>query len=122
MDECWNEYPACSLHKASRKYPTNTTADVHLTQTETNGKSAATSHVISITPLGPDIDTGLMYKEVTDITKDGLTWGEADRVEMSHGCTMLRIKCTITNPQLTIEDVQEDIEAIEDLVNITYLE
>ena len=31
------------------------------------------------------------------------------------------MNCTITSTELSIEDVQEKIEALEDLVNITYV-
>ena len=37
---------------------------------------------------GSDIDAGLMYKEVTSINMDGVTWGDSKRVKMSYGCTM----------------------------------
>ena len=41
---------------------------------------------------------------------------------MPHGFTVLKIKFTITNPELSAEDIQDVIEDLEDLVNTTYLD
>ena len=81
------------------------TTDVHLTQKGYNDQTENASHEIHITPLGPDIDPGVMWTAVTDTKMNGVTWGESERTPMSHGYTMLKINCTITNPELTIEDV-----------------
>jgi translation elongation factor EF-1beta len=93
---------------------------------ETRSKSdlptTSRTHEINITPLGADIDTGLMYIAVTSLKIDGVTWGDSKRVPMSHGLTMLKINCTINNPDLEAEDVMEEIESLDDLVNIAYLD
>ena len=116
----WSQHPTCFEHQSSHDTVT-TTAEVYLTQKGHNEEKDTISHEINITPLGPDTDPGKLWTAINNIKMDGLTWGESERAPMSHGCTMLKINCTITNPNLSIEDVQEEIEALEDLVSITYI-
>merc|ERR1711993_219363 len=47
---------------------------------------------------------------------DGLTWGATKLVPVGYGISKLTIMCTVVDDQVSIEELQEKIEAFEDFV------
>ena len=64
---------------------------------------------------GQDMDG--LWKKITAITIDGLTWGEGySKVPVAYGVFKLVISCVIFDDQVDLDDITEPIEAMEDEV------
>merc|ERR1711988_872172 len=64
---------------------------------------------------GQDMDG--LWKKITQISIDGLTWGEGySKVPVAYGVFKLVISCVIFDDQVDLDDITEPIEAMEDEV------
>merc|ERR1712020_685784 len=51
-----------------------------------------------------------------DVETDGLTWGATKYVPVGYGIKKLVVMCTVVDDKVSIEELQEKIEAFEDFV------
>jgi len=54
-----------------------------------------------------------------DIVLDGLVWGKSTTKEIAFGVKKLVITCVVEDDKVSVDDVQEKIEALEDYVQST---
>jgi len=83
------------------------------------GPIAKSSILIDCKPWDDETDLKQMEAEIKKITMDGLVWGAAKSQLMAFGISKLQILCTIEDEKVSVDDLQEKIEAIEDLVQST---
>lgn len=83
------------------------------------GPIAKSSILIDCKPWDDETDLKQMEAEIKQITMDGLVWGAAKSQLMAFGISKLQILCTIEDEKVSVDDLQEKIEAIEDLVQST---
>merc|ERR1712127_1044196 len=57
-----------------------------------------------------------MLKSVKSIEQDGLTWGASKLIPIGYGIKKLQVMCTVEDDKVSIEELQEKIEAFEDYV------
>ena len=57
-----------------------------------------------------------MEKEVRTIEMDGLLWGISKLVPIAYGVKKLQIVCVVEDDKVSIDELTEKIEAIEDYV------
>lgn len=81
------------------------------------GVIAKSSVVLDVKPLDDETDLGAMEKQIRDgIKKDGLIWGAAKQVPIAFGIKKLQIGCVVEDDKVSIDELQEQIEAFEDYV------
>merc|ERR1711962_1370152 len=80
------------------------------------GPIAKSSILIDCKPWDDETDLKQMEAEIKKITMDGLVWGAAKSQLMAFGISKLQILCTIEDEKVSVDDLQEQIEAIEELV------
>merc|ERR1712168_67972 len=83
------------------------------------GPIAKSSILIDCKPWDDETDLKQMEAEIKKITMDGLVWGAAKSQLMAFGISKLQILCTIEDEKVSVDDLQEQIEAIEELVQST---
>merc|ERR1719374_183651 len=83
------------------------------------GPIAKSSILIDCKPWDDETDLKQMEAEIKKISMDGLVWGAAKSQLMAFGISKLQILCTIEDEKVSVDDLQEQIEAIEDLVQST---
>lgn len=74
---------------------------------------AKSSVILDVKPEGLETDMGDLEKQIRGIDKDGLTWGGHQLVPVAYGIKKLRIIATIVDDLISVDDLQEEIEAIE---------
>ena len=73
--------------------------------------------LFEIKPLDDTTDLDEMAKKVLGITMDGLYWKtEYKKVPVAYGIFKLIIGMTVEDEKVSVDDVQEKIEALEDMV------
>merc|ERR1719308_737025 len=83
------------------------------------GPIAKSSILIDVKPWDDETDLKAMEAEIKKITMDGLVWGAAKSQPLAFGISKLQILCTIEDEKVSVDDLQEKIEAIEELVQST---
>lgn len=58
----------------------------------------------------------LMEEAVRVISTDGLLWGASKLVPLAYGIHKLQISCVVEDDKVSVDWLQENIEAIEDYV------
>mmetsp|Transcript_72423 Transcript_72423/g.100420 ORF Transcript_72423/g.100420 Transcript_72423/m.100420 type:complete len:259 (-) Transcript_72423:64-840(-) len=73
--------------------------------------------VWDVKPWGPEIDLDAMAAEILKIEQDGLLWKTAYRKEpVAFGVFKLVIGATVEDEKVSTDDLQEKIEALEEMV------
>jgi len=77
---------------------------------------AKTSVLLDCKPWDDETDMQALTDAVKSIEMDGLHWGATKLVPVGYGITKLTIMCTVVDDKVSIEELQEKIEAFEDFV------
>ncbi|KAH9372802.1 hypothetical protein HPB48_001318 [Haemaphysalis longicornis] len=77
---------------------------------------AKSSIVLDVKPWDDETDMKAMEENVRVIHMDGLVWGASKLVPLAYGIKKLQIVCVVEDDKVSIDELQEKIEAIEDLV------
>lgn len=77
---------------------------------------AKTSVLLDVKPWDDETDMGALTNAVKSVEMDGLTWGATKLVPVGYGIKKLTIMCTVVDDKVSIEELQEKIEAFEDFV------
>nr|ACO14925.1 Elongation factor 1-beta [Caligus clemensi] len=77
---------------------------------------AKTSVLLDVKPWDDETDMAAMTKEVKSIEMDGLFWGADKLVPIGYGIQKLTVMCTVVDDKVSIEELQEKIQAFEDFV------
>ena len=73
--------------------------------------------VLEVKPWEADTDLEALWKEIIKFEKEGLTWGQTFKLEpVAYGIKKLVLTCTIIDALVLMDDVTENIEAMEDYV------
>lgn len=76
-----------------------------------------TQVVWEVKPMDSETDLGEIEKKIREIQMDGLNWGEQfARVDVAFGIQKLVVQAVIEDDKVDLADVEEPIEAMEDLV------
>ena len=57
-----------------------------------------------------------MLSSVKGIEMEGLTWGASKLIPIGYGIKKLQVMCTVEDLKVSVEELQEKIEAFEDFV------
>ena len=63
-----------------------------------------------------ETDLKQLEKNVRDIEKDGLVWGASKLVPVGYGISKLQINLVVEDEKISLDELQEQIEADEDHV------
>jgi len=78
---------------------------------------AKSSVMFEVKPLDDTTDLDVVYQRIRDIKLDGLVWGEdMKKVPVAFGIFKLIVVCVVEDEKVSVDDVQEKIEAFEDAV------
>jgi elongation factor 1-beta len=77
---------------------------------------AKSSVILDVKPWEDTTDMKLMEESVRAIQMDGLIWGTAKLVPIGYGVKKLQISCAIEDDKVSMDTLEEQIIAIEDLV------
>jgi len=80
------------------------------------GVIAKSSVVLDVKPWDDETDMKVMEQEVRKIEMDGLLWGASKLVPLAYGIKKLQIVTVIEDDKVSVEELSEKIEAIEDFV------
>jgi len=80
------------------------------------GPIAKSSVLLDVKPWSDETDLVAMEKEIREITMDGLIWGAAKSVPLAYGVHKLSILCTVEDEKVSIDDLSEKIEELEEHV------
>lgn len=77
---------------------------------------AKSSVIVDVKPWEDTTDMKEMEQRVRAITMDGLIWGTSKLVPIGYGIRKLQISCAIEDEKVSMDTIEEQIIAIEDLV------
>merc|ERR1712121_151601 len=77
---------------------------------------AKTSVLLDVKPWDDETSLDEMKEKVKSIEMDGLTWGASKKVPIGYGISKLQVMCTVEDEKVSIDELQEKIEAFEDHV------
>lgn len=77
---------------------------------------AKSSILLDVKPWDDETDMKEMEKHVRTIEMDGLLWGVSKLVPLAYGIMKLQICCVIEDDKVSVDELQEKIEAFEDFV------
>lgn len=77
---------------------------------------AKSNIILDVKPWADDTDLEAMEKAVRSITMDGLLWGASKFVAVGYGIRKLQISTVVEDAKVSVDDIQEQIEAFEDYV------
>lgn len=77
---------------------------------------AKSNVILDIKPWDDETDMKLMEQEVRKITMDGLLLGASKLVPLAYGIHKLQLSCVIEDDKVSVDELQEKIELIEDYV------
>ena len=77
---------------------------------------AKTSVLLDVKPWDDETDMDAMLTQVKTIEMDGLLWGASKLVPIGYGIKKLQVICVVEDAKVSIEELQEKIEAFEDYV------
>jgi len=80
------------------------------------GVIAKSSVVLDVKPWDDETDMQEVEKQVRKIEMDGLLWGASKLVPLAYGIKKLQIVMVIEDDKVSVEELTEKIEGIEDLV------
>jgi len=80
------------------------------------GVIAKSSVVLDVKPWDDETDMKEVEKQVRSIQMDGLLWGASKLVPLAYGIKKLQIMIVIEDEKVSVEELTEKIEALEDLV------
>ncbi|XP_042205225.1 elongation factor 1-delta-like isoform X6 [Homarus americanus] len=80
------------------------------------GPIAKSSVLLDCKPWDDETDMFVMETEVRKIVMDGLVWGAAKLVPLAYGIQKLSILCTVEDEKVSIDDLSEKIQEIENYV------
>lgn len=79
---------------------------------------AKSNVILDVKPWDDETDMKAMEAEVRKIEADGLLLGAAKLVPLAYGIHKMQISCVIEDDKISVDWLQEQIEAIEDYVRI----
>lgn len=77
---------------------------------------AKSNIILDVKPWDDETDMKQMEAAVRQISMDGLLWGAAKLVPLAYGIHKLQISCVVEDDLVSVDSLQEQIEAIEDYV------
>lgn len=77
---------------------------------------AKSNVILDIKPWDDETDMKKMEEEVRKITMDGLLLGASKLVPLAYGIHKLQMSCVIEDDKVSVDELQEKIEQIEDYV------
>eukprot|EP00096_Caligus_rogercresseyi_P013342 TRINITY_DN5_c1_g1_i1.p1 TRINITY_DN5_c1_g1~~TRINITY_DN5_c1_g1_i1.p1 ORF type:complete len:214 (-),score=108.66 TRINITY_DN5_c1_g1_i1:180-821(-) len=77
---------------------------------------AKTSVLLDVKPWDDETDMSALTQQVKAIEMDGLHWGADKLVAIGYGIKKLTVMCTVVDDKVSIDELQEKIEALEDTV------
>jgi len=80
------------------------------------GPIAKSSIIFDVKPWDDETDLSEMEKQVRSIQMDGLVWGASKFVPLAYTIKKLQIMCVVEDEKVSVEELQETIEAFEELV------
>jgi len=73
--------------------------------------------VLEVKPWEADCNLENVWKEITKYQQDGLTWGQSFKLEpVAYGIMKLVMTCTIVDSLVLLDDITDNIEAMEEFV------
>merc|ERR1712154_20844 len=75
---------------------------------------AKTSVLLDVKPWDDETDMDALTNAVKSVEMEGLTWGATKYVPVGYGIKKLVVMCTVVDDKVSIEELQEKIEAFED--------
>ncbi|KAF2366720.1 Translation elongation factor EF1B beta/delta subunit guanine nucleotide exchange domain [Trinorchestia longiramus] len=82
------------------------------------GPIAKSSVLLDCKPWDDETDLKVMEEHVRQIKMDGLVWGAAKQVPLAFGIHKLSILCTVEDEKVSIDDLSEQIEEIEEVQSV----
>ncbi|XP_018020135.1 elongation factor 1-delta isoform X2 [Hyalella azteca] len=80
------------------------------------GPIAKSSVLLDCKPWDDETDLKVMEEHIRRIEMDGLVWGAAKQVPLAFGIHKLSILCTVEDEKVSIDDLSEKIQELEDYV------
>jgi len=80
------------------------------------GPIAKSSVILDVKPWDDETDLDEMEKLVKGIEMDGLLWGASKKVPIGYGISKLQIVCTVEDEKVSVDDLQDKIQAFDELV------
>lgn len=77
---------------------------------------AKSNIILDVKPWDDETDMKAMEAEVRKIETDGLLWGAAKLVPLAYGINKLQISSVVEDDKVSVDWLQEQIEALEDYV------
>ncbi|XP_058813219.1 probable elongation factor 1-delta isoform X3 [Topomyia yanbarensis] len=77
---------------------------------------AKSNVILDIKPWDDETDMKVMEQEVRKISMDGLLLGASKLVPLAYGIHKLQLSCVIEDDKVSVDELQEKIEAIEEYV------
>jgi len=77
---------------------------------------AKSNIILDVKPWDDETDMKAMEAKVREVACDGLLWGASKLVPLAYGIHKLQISCVIEDEKVSVDWLQETIEANEDLV------
>lgn len=71
---------------------------------------------LCVKPWDDETDLDAMEKEVRALEKDGLVWGASKRVPLAYGVHMIQFTLVVEDEKVSLDELQEEIQEIEDYV------
>ncbi|PRP87734.1 elongation factor 1-beta-like isoform 1 [Planoprotostelium fungivorum] len=90
-----------------------------LAATGKKAESLKSAIVIDVKPWDDTTDMVEMERLVREIVLDGLEWKASKLTPIGYGIKKLQISCHVEDAKVSVDDIQEKIEAIEELVQST---
>merc|ERR1711955_156722 len=72
---------------------------------------AKTSVLLDVKPWDDETSLDEMLEKVKSIEMDGLVWGANKTVPIGYGINKLQVMCTVEDERVSIDELQEKIEA-----------
>ena len=73
--------------------------------------------MIEVKPWEADCDLEAVWREIIKYEQEGLTWGQTFKLEpVAYGIKKLVLTCTIVDHLVLLDDVTENIEAMDQFV------
>jgi len=73
--------------------------------------------VLEVKPWEADTDLKMVWEKICEYKQEGLTWGASYKLEpIAYGIMKLVMTCTIVDSLVLMDDVTENIEALEEFV------
>ncbi|KAL1410579.1 Translation elongation factor 1 beta [Vanrija albida] len=74
---------------------------------------------LQVKPWDDETDMAALEAGVREIEKDGLVWGASKLVPVGYGIKMLQITLVIEDAKVSLSDLEEEIQELEDYVQST---